>query len=223
MLQHVAIIMDGNGRWAKAHHVPKLEGHRKGADAARRAMEACGKHKIPYLTIYAFSAENWDRPADEVRDLMTLLKHYLKDEVPNLNKNNIRLTVIGDIQRLEPEIQERIAQAEAATAANTGLKLNIALSYGGRQEIVGAAAGLAAKGEAITVESLAGALYTVGQPEPDLLIRTGGEQRISNFLLWQMAYTELYFTPVLWPDFTETDFDKAVEEFKSRERRFGRR
>lgn len=223
MLKHVAIIMDGNGRWAKARHVPKLEGHRKGAEAARRAMEACGKHKIPYLTIYAFSAENWDRPADEVRDLMTLLKHFLKDEVPNLNKNNIALKVIGDIARLEPEIRERITQAEAATAANTGLKLNIALSYGGRQEIAGAAAALAAKGEAITAESLNGALYTAGQPEPDLLIRTGGEQRISNFLLWQMAYTELYFTPVLWPDFGEADFDKAVEEFFSRERRFGRR
>lgn len=223
MLKHVAIIMDGNGRWAKARGVPKLEGHRKGTEAARRAMEACGKHKIPYLTLYAFSAENWDRPADEVKDLMGLLKYYLKDEVPNLNKNNIRLKVIGDIARMDAEIRERITAAEESTSGNDGLNLNIALSYGGRQEIAAAAARLAAQNEAITPETLAGALYTSGQPDPDLLIRTGGEERISNFLLWQMAYTELYFTDILWPDFGAADFDKAVEEFSGRERRFGRR
>lgn len=230
MIQHVAIIMDGNGRWAKAHNVPRLEGHRKGAEAARRAMEVAIEQKIPYLTIYAFSSENWDRPADEVNDLMSLLKNYLKQEVPQLNKNNIRLRVIGDRERLDAEIQKRIIDAESSTAKNTALNLNIALSYGGRQEIAAAARKLAesvASGKvspaSVDASSLTGELYTAGMPDPDLLIRTGGEYRISNFLLWQMAYCELYFTPVLWPDFGKDEFNAALEEFNRRERRFGRR
>lgn len=230
MIQHVAIIMDGNGRWAKAKGVPRLEGHRKGAEAARRAMEAAITNKIPYLTIYAFSSENWNRPADEVKDLMSLLKNYLKQEVPQLNKNNIRLRVIGDRERLDNDIQKYIVEAEASTAGNTALNLNIALSYGGRQEIAAAARKLAESAIAGRVQPdeiddkvLGEALYTAGQPEPDLLIRTGGEHRISNFLLWQMAYTELYFSPVLWPDFGQDEFNAALEEFNRRERRFGSR
>jgi len=217
-MQHVAIIMDGNGRWAEAKHLPRLEGHRKGAEAARRAMEACGKHNIPYLTIYAFSSENWQRPEDEVRDLMGLLKHYLKNEVKQLNENNIRLRVIGDRTRFDKDMITQIEQAEAKTAGNTNLNLQIALSYGGRQEIEMAAQEMAKKGG-----QLADYLYTTGTPDPDLLIRTGGELRISNFLLWQMAYTELYFTETLWPDFDAAVFDQAIEEFTRRVRRFGRR
>ena len=217
-MQHVAIIMDGNGRWAEARHLPRLEGHRKGADATRRASEACGKHKIPYLTLYAFSAENWQRPEDEVRDLMGLLRHYLKSEIKQLNENNIRLRVIGDRTQFDKEMILQIEQAEAITAANTGLNLQIALSYGGRQEIEMAARKMAENGG-----KLGDYLYTAGMPDPDLLIRTGGELRISNFLLWQMAYTELYFTETLWPDFDAAVFDKAIEEFTRRVRRFGRR
>lgn len=217
-MQHVAIIMDGNGRWAEARHLPRLEGHRKGAEATRRAMEACGDHKIPYLTLYAFSTENWDRPEDEVRDLMGLLRHYLKNEIKQLNENNIRLRVIGDRSRFDKDLIAQIEQAEAKTAKNTKLNLNIALSYGSRQELEMAAKKLAEKGG-----ELGDYLYTAGIPDPDLLIRTGGELRISNFLLWQMAYTELYFTPTLWPDFDTAEFSKAVEEFHRRVRRFGRR
>ena len=169
-MQHVAIIMDGNGRWAEARHLPRLEGHRKGADATRRASEACGKHKIPYLTLYAFSAENWQRPEDEVRDLMGLLRHYLKSEIKQLNENNIRLRVIGDRTQFDKEMILQIEQAEAKTAANTGLNLQIALSYGGRQEIEMAARKMAENGG-----KLGDYLYTAGMPDPDLLIRTGGD------------------------------------------------
>ena len=217
-MKHVAIIMDGNGRWAEAKHVPRLEGHRKGAEATRKATKACMQHKIPYLTIYAFSAENWQRPEDEVRDLMGLLRHYLKNEIKELNDNNIRLKVIGDRSRFDKDLVELIEGAEKKTAENTALNLQIALSYGGRQELEMAARKLAEKGG-----ELGDYLYTVGIPDPDLLIRTGGELRISNFLLWQMAYTELYFTETLWPDFDAAVFDKAIEEFKRRVRRFGRR
>lgn len=217
-MQHVAIIMDGNGRWAEAKKLPRIEGHRRGAEAARRAMEACGEHKIPYLTIYAFSSENWDRPEEEVHDLMGLLKYYLKNEVKILNENNIRLRVIGDRTRFDVEMVKYISDAEEKTAANTGLNVQIALSYGGRQEIAMAAARAAQEGGA-----LENYLYTTGVPDPDLLIRTGGELRISNFLLWQMAYTELYFTDTLWPDFNASHFNRAIEEFYHRVRRFGRR
>lgn len=217
-MQHIAIIMDGNGRWAEARKLPRIEGHRKGAEAARRAMEACGEHKIPYLTIYAFSSENWGRPEDEVRDLMGLLKYYLKNEVKILNENNIRLRVIGDRSRFDADMVKHIEDAESKTASNDGLNVQIALSYGGRQEIETAAARVAKEGG-----TLADYLYTTGLPDPDLLIRTGGEIRISNFLLWQMAYTELYFTEVLWPDFDASHFTLAIEEFHRRVRRFGRR
>ena len=217
-MQHVAIIMDGNGRWAEAKRMPRLEGHRKGAEATRKATRACMEHKIPYLTLYAFSAENWQRPEDEVRDLMGLLRYYLKNEIKELNENNIRLLVIGDRSRFDRDLIEQIEQAEAKTAQNTALNLQIALSYGSRQELEMAAKKVVEKGG-----QLADHLYTAGMPDPDLLIRTGGELRISNFLLWQMAYTELYFTETLWPDFDAAVFGKAIEEFKSRVRRFGRR
>lgn len=217
-MQHIAIIMDGNGRWAERKNLPRVEGHRRGAEAARRAMEACGKAGIPHLTLYAFSTENWGRPEDEVRDLMGLLKYYLKNEVKLLNENNIRLRVIGDRSRFDAELVAQIDAAEKATAQNNGLNAYIALNYGARQEIERAAKLLAEKGGA-----LADHLYTAGVPDPDLLIRTGGDQRISNFLLWQMAYTELYFCDVLWPDFDAATFNQALEEFQHRVRRFGRR
>jgi undecaprenyl diphosphate synthase len=217
-MKHVAIIMDGNGRWAEAKRVPRLEGHRRGAEATRKATRSCIEHKIPYLTIYAFSAENWQRPEEEVRDLMGLLRHYLKNEIKELHENNIRLRVIGDRSKFDKDLNLQIEQAEAKTIANTGLNLQIALSYGGRQELEMAARKMAENGG-----KLEDYLYTAGMPDPDLLIRTGGELRISNFLLWQMAYTELYFTETLWPDFDAAVFDKAIEEFTRRVRRFGRR
>lgn len=226
--QHVAIIMDGNGRWARNRRLPRTAGHQKGAEALRRTLNACREAGIKYLTIYAFSSENWKRPAEEVGDLMQLLKHYLEKELPSLKKNNVCLRFIGDFSRLERDIQMRIQDAMQETAANTSFTLTVALSYGGRQEIVRAVRKIAADVKAGTLQAkdigedtLAQALDTSGLPEPDLLIRTGGEQRISNFLLWQSAYTEFYFTDALWPDFDLPHFEAALEDFAKRERRYG--
>ncbi len=225
---HVAIIMDGNRRWARARGRPPVFGHRKGAEAVRRAVEACGNLGIRYLTLFAFSSENWQRPATEVNELMGLLRFYLRKEIETLHKNEIRLRVIGDRTRLDRDILELIDNAERLTGVHRNLELIVALNYGARDEIVRAAQRLAAaalKGEvspeAIDHRLFAAALDTTGLPDPDLLIRTSGEQRISNFLLWQLAYTELVFLDVHWPDFAEEHLRKAVDEYGRRERRFG--
>lgn len=224
----IAIIMDGNGRWAKARNLPRTSGHRAGIEAVRNTLEACKKFQIKHLTLYAFSSENWKRPIGEVDDLMGLLRFYLGKESSTLHKNNIRVTILGDRSRLNNDIQQAISRCEELTKHNSSLHLSIALSYGSRQEIVHAAQAitkevLAGKylPDAITEELFASHLYTQDTPEPDLLIRTGGEQRLSNFLLWQSAYTELFFTPVLWPDFTEAHLQEAIQSFEQRERRYG--
>jgi len=225
---HVAIIMDGNGRWAKSRGLPRAAGHRRGADAVRRAVEAAGELGIPYLTLFGFSSENWKRPADEVDDLMTLLRHYLRGEVAELHRNNVRVRVIGDRERLAPDIVTLIDNTETLTAENTGLRLAVALSYGGRAEIVGAARRIAEAAVAgrldpggIDEVGFARYLLTAGMPDPDLVIRTSGEQRLSNFLLWQTAYSEFVFIDTLWPDFTKSDLERALSEFRGRERRYG--
>jgi undecaprenyl diphosphate synthase len=225
---HVAIIMDGNGRWAKSRGLPRVEGHRRGVEAARKVVQAAPDLGISYLTLFGFSSENWQRPPSEVRDLMGLLRLYLRNEVTNLHKNGARLRVIGDRSRLSDDIRALIDDAEALTRANIRLQLIIALSYGARAEIVGAARKLA---EAVKDGRLEPAdideaavdreLLTAGIPDPDLLIRTSGELRLSNFLLWQCAYTELVFTDRLWPDFDRADLEQAIEEFHRRERRYG--
>ena len=225
---HVAIIMDGNRRWARARGRPPVFGHRRGADAVRRAVEACGNLGIRYLTLFAFSSENWQRPEVEVNELMGLLRFYLRKEIETLHKNEIRLRVIGDRTRLDRDILELIDNAERLTGVHRNLELIIAHTYGARDEIVRATQRLAAaalKGE-VTPEAIdhrlfAAALDTTGVPDPDLLIRTSGEQRISNFLLWQLAYTELVFLDVHWPDFAEEHLRKAVDEYGRRERRYG--
>lgn len=226
--RHIAIIMDGNGRWARGKNLPRIAGHKKGAQAIREAMEACRTHGVHYLTLYAFSSENWKRPAKEIGSLMELLRLYLGRELDRLHTEGVALRVIGDRSRLEADIQDKINYAEALTATNNSLVLTIALSYGSRQELVHAAKALCQKVadgqvslESIDEESFAQCLYTAGVPEPDLLIRTGGEQRLSNFLLWQAAYTELFFTEVLWPDFTAGHMTQAISEFSKRERRYG--
>lgn len=225
---HVAIIMDGNGRWAKARGLPRTAGHKRGAEAVRRTVECAREMGISYLTLYAFSSENWKRPVGEVTDLMGLLRLYLRNEVKILHKNGIRLKVIGDRSRLGPDIVALIEESEAKTAANAALTLTLALSYGGRQEIVAAArrlAGEVAAGrlapEAIDEEALSRNLFTAGMPDPDLVIRTSGEKRISNFLLWQSAYAEFVFLDVLWPDFGREDLETAISDFHRRERRYG--
>ncbi|MBI2239572.1 MAG: isoprenyl transferase [Magnetospirillum gryphiswaldense] len=225
---HVAIIMDGNGRWAKARGLPRTAGHKRGAEAVRRTVEAAREMGVSYLTLYAFSSENWKRPAGEVTDLMGLLRLYLRNEVSNLHKNGIRLRVIGDRTRLSADINALIDESEAKTAANTALTLVLALSYGGRQEIVCAARRLAEQVAAgkltpadIDEAAFGANLFTADIPDPDLLIRTSGEQRISNFLLWQAAYAEFVFTDVLWPDFGREHLEEAVRAFHGRERRYG--
>jgi len=227
---HVAIIMDGNGRWAAARHLPRIAGHREGARAVRRTIEAAIRQGVSWLTIYAFSSENWRRPVGEVFDLTGLLRHYLRTEIAELGSNGVRLRFIGDRTRFDADIQRDLATAEQTTAANTRLNLIVALSYGARAEIVAAARAMA---EAVRAGELppdttddavfAGFLSTAGIPDPDLLIRTSGEQRLSNFLLWQAAYAELVFLDVLWPDFNETHFAAALAEYARRERRFGAR
>lgn len=225
---HVAIIMDGNGRWAKARGLPRTAGHKRGAEAVRRTVECAREMGVSYLTLYAFSSENWKRPQGEVTDLMGLLRLYLRNEVRTLHKNGIRLKVIGDRSRLGDDIVSLIEESEAKTAGNAAMTLVLALSYGGRQEIVEAArrlAGEVADGrmrpDDIDEAALAGRLFTAGIPDPDLVIRTSGEQRISNFLLWQCAYAELVFLDVLWPDFGRDDLICAIRDFHGRERRFG--
>ena len=225
---HVAIIMDGNGRWAQARGLPRIAGHRRGAQSVRTAVECSVKFGVRYLTLYSFSSENWKRPVREVEDLMDLLRRYLLSEIADLHKNGVRLRVIGDRDELSPDIVKLIEEGEASTAGNDKLDLIVALSYGGRSEIVSAIRKIAKKVEAGQLQSdeidesvLEAHLETADIPDPDLLIRTSGEQRISNFLLWQIAYSELVFLETLWPDFLEKDFLKAINEYQRRERRFG--
>jgi undecaprenyl diphosphate synthase len=225
---HLAVIMDGNGRWAKSRGLPRIEGHRRGADAVRTAITCCIKYGVRYLTLYSFSSENWKRPVQEVADLMGLLRRYLQSEIAELHKNGVRLRVIGERELLSKDIIKLIEDAEAMTSGNRNLDLIVALSYGGRAEIVNAARRVAedvAAGrmtlDAIDEDAVAARLETVGIPDPDILVRTSGEQRISNFLLWQMAYTEFVFLDTLWPDFSEKDFVEVISEFQRRERRFG--
>ncbi len=225
---HIAVIMDGNGRWAESRGLPRIAGHKRGAEAVRRTLKAAARMGVSYLTLFGFSSENWNRPEGEVGDLMGLLRLYLQSEIDALNDNGVRLRVIGDRSRFDPDIIKLIDRAESETAENRGITLVLALSYGGRQEIVRAARHLARQAAAGTVDpdaiddtTFAGCLETVGIPDPDLLIRTSGELRISNFLLWQLAYTELVFTDVQWPDFCETELAAAIDTFNRRERRYG--
>jgi len=226
--RHVAIIMDGNGRWARAHGLPRTAGHRKGAEAVRRAVRGAAELGIGYLTVFGFSAENWKRPPEEVDDLMWLLRRYLQSEIAELHKNDVRLRVIGDRSRLAPDIVQLIADAEHATRDNERIVFTLALNYGGRQEIVAASRRLAEKvaagelrPEAIDAALFANQLAAPDLPDPDLMIRTSGEKRISNFLLWQSAYSEFVFMDKLWPDFDEQDMAAAVAEYQRRERRYG--
>jgi undecaprenyl diphosphate synthase len=225
---HVAIIMDGNGRWAKQRHLPRVEGHRNGVESVRAIVRAAGEAGIKYLTLYAFSAENWNRPKDEVDTLMKYLARFLKGEIGELNRSNVRLEAIGQIYRLPEFVQEQLRKTREALAKNNGLTLILALSYGGRQEIVEGVRTIAAKvknGELdpaeITEQTLAQNLYTRNWPDPDLLIRTSGELRVSNFLLWQISYAEFVVTPTLWPDFRKAELFAALEEYTRRHRRFG--
>lgn len=228
MPQHVAIILDGNGRWAKSKGMPRNYGHVQGAKTVEVICEEAYRMGIQYLTVYAFSTENWNRPKDEVDALMKLLRNYMKTCLTTAKKNRMCVRVIGDKTRLDEDIRTRIAELEESTKDNDGLHFQIALNYGGRDEIVRAVKKItekAAKGELspedVTEDYLSGMLDTHGLPEPDLLIRTCNEQRISNFLLWQLAYTEFYFTPVTWPDFTKEELIKAVEAYNHRDRRYG--
>jgi undecaprenyl diphosphate synthase len=225
---HVAIIMDGNGRWAKARGLPRVAGHRRGADAVRRVVRGAGELGIPILTLFAFSTENWTRPADEVNDLMGLLRHYLRNELEELRKNGARLRVIGNREGLASDIVRDISDAENMTRMNSRLDVNICINYGARAEILRATRSLArqvAAGELsadrIDEDCFENELLTAGVPDPDLLIRTSGEQRISNFMLWQCAYAELVFVDTLWPDFGKEHLEQAIAEFRRRERRYG--
>ncbi len=229
MLQHIAIIMDGNGRWAKARHLPRAMGHKKGGEAAKNAIKYCIKNNIAYLTLYTFSSENWQRPKEEVDDLMNLFRLYMDSELDQMHENGIRLRFLGDRTPLSSDIIEKINHAEQLTVHNTRLNLNIALSYGSRQEITNAVKNIARQVEEgqilpedVDENIVTKNLYTHDIPDPDMLIRTGGEHRISNYLLWQCAYTEFYFTDILWPEFNDQTFDAAIADFYNRERRFGR-
>jgi undecaprenyl diphosphate synthase len=220
--RHVAIIMDGNGRWAKARHLPRIAGHRRGAEAVRATVRACAERGIQFLTLFAFSSENWRRPAEEVALLMQLFKRALANEVAKLHENGVRLKVVGDTARFDPTIRKLIDKGERLTKDNTGLTLTIAANYGGRWDILQAMERLVQDGKPVSEENLAPYLSMSYAPEPDLFIRTGGEQRVSNFLLWQIAYTELFFTEALWPDFGGAVLDEAIASYRRRERRFGR-
>lgn len=227
---HVAIIMDGNGRWAASRGLPRIAGHREGARAVRRCIEAAIGQGVRWLTLYAFSSENWRRPVAEIMDLTGLLRHYLRTEIAELRANGVRLRVIGDRDRFDPDIRTELLGAERTTAANARLNLTIALSYGGRNEIVAAARVLAEAARSGRLDpagldeaAFARALFTADMPDPDLLIRTSGEQRLSNFLLWQSAYAELVFLDVFWPDFGQAHFAAALAEYARRDRRFGAR
>jgi undecaprenyl diphosphate synthase len=226
--RHVAVIMDGNGRWARQRNLPRVEGHRMGAESVRAVIRTAGELGIKYLTLYAFSVENWNRPKDEVDALMKYLAHYMKTEFAELNRSNVRLEVIGQIHRLPEFVQKQLKKTQEALSRNNGLTLIMALSYGGRTEIVDAVRNIAGKvknGELdpaeITEQVVADHLYTRKWPDPDVLIRTSGEMRVSNFLLWQISYAELIVTPTLWPDFRKPQFYAALEEYNCRHRRFG--
>jgi undecaprenyl diphosphate synthase len=227
--QHIAIIMDGNGRWAERHAMGRILGHKKGADSVRMAVRTCRRIGIRYLTLYAFSMENWLRPKDEVSALLNLLKEYLENEIQEMMDQGIRLVAIGNLDSLGESILSKINEVSARTSRNQGMTVILALSYGGRDEIASAARRMVSDAlagkitpEEVTKELCTDYLYTAGIPDPDLLIRTGGEYRISNFLLWQMAYTEFYFTEILWPDFRDRHLLKAVDDYQKRERRFGK-
>lgn len=227
---HIAVIMDGNGRWAKARGLPRTAGHQKGAEAVKTIIEACGNLGVQYLTLYTFSSENWERPKDEVNDLMNLLRYYIAREINDFHQQGARLRMIGDRSRLSGDILKQIDEAEKLTEKNTRVNVTVALSYGGRQEIIEACRKIAGKVSAgemsigsIDESVFNSALYCPELPDPDLLIRTGGDTRVSNFLLWQLAYAELYFTPTLWPDFDRNELEKAIEDFTQRERRYGKR
>ncbi|NUM46790.1 MAG: isoprenyl transferase [Anaerolineales bacterium] len=221
---HVAIIMDGNGRWALSRGLPRIAGHRAGTDNLRRVMEGCGELGIKYLTLYAFSTENWGRPEEEVRGLMGILEDVIDSELAELNREGVQLRHIGILERLDPILREKVIHAVELTKNNNKLILNIAFNYGGRDEIVHAIRNIIEDQIApndVTDELVSRYLFTSGVPDPDLVIRTSGELRISNFLIWQAAYAEWYFTPVYWPDFDKTELRKAVEEYSRRERRYG--
>lgn len=224
--QHIAIIMDGNGRWAKQRHLPRTVGHAKGAAVVRDLVKFCADMGVPYLTLYAFSTENWQRPTDEVSTLMGLFIQYLEKEMANMRTEGVRLKVLGDISRFPPELQQRIRDAEADTLQQPKITLNVAANYGGRWDIVQAVqawqqAHPGADASQLTEHNFGQYLSTAGMPDVDLMIRTGGESRISNFLLWQAAYAELYFTPTLWPDFNTSELDTALQWFAGRDRRYG--
>ena len=222
--RHLAVIMDGNGRWAAQRHLPRVEGHRAGIESVREIVEGSARLGIRVLTLYAFSVENWKRPASEVSTLMMLLKRYLRLELNTLLRNNIRFRVIGRAEDLAPDVRSELALAEEKTAANTGMLFNIALNYGGRAEIVEAVKKLIDAGvpaDELDEQRFAGFLYTAGQPDPDLLIRTSGEMRVSNFLLWQIAYAEIWVTETLWPDFRKRHLLEAILAYQKRERRYG--
>jgi len=226
--EHVAVIMDGNGRWAERRHLPRLAGHRAGVKAAREIIETCARLKLPMLTLYAFSLENWRRPQAEIDFLMRLLREYLKKELPAIHKNNIRLLVIGRSAQLPEAVHRDIERAMQYTAANTGMKLVVALNYGGRAELVDAFNDILDRvrrdglsGFRADERTISDHLYTAGLPDPDLLVRTSGEMRVSNFLLWQIAYAEIYVTETLWPDFTRLRLLEALLDYQKRERRYG--
>ncbi len=226
--RHIAIIMDGNGRWAAARGLPRRDGHRAGAESVEEVLRSCGDLGVKYLTLYAFSSENWKRPEAEVTALMGLLAHFLKEKTPTLMKNNIRLRVIGHIERLPERNQRQLRESMAKTANNDGLTLIVALSYGSRQEIVDAARALMEKAKAgeidpaaLDVETFGKHLYTADFPDPDLLVRTSGECRVSNFLLWQISYAEIVITEVFWPDFRRPHLEAAIGEYQRRNRRYG--
>jgi undecaprenyl diphosphate synthase len=227
--KHIAIIMDGNGRWAKNHGLPRTEGHRKGIDSLRHVIETCIKHQIPMLTVFGFSTENWQRPSGEVSFLMETFEEVLNTHFDELNQNGVRLRILGDKSRLKPDLIKQIEECEEQSRNNERLTLNVAWNYGGRNEIVEAAKKFAHKvitGEiqidSLNEDSFRQFLYIKDMPDADLLIRTGGDFRVSNFLLWQLAYAEIYITPVCWPEFNESELNKALLEYQSRERRFGK-
>ncbi|MCK9919445.1 isoprenyl transferase [Microbacteriaceae bacterium K1510] len=226
--RHVAIIMDGNGRWAAARGLPRVEGHRRGVEALRRTIRAAGEIGIQIVTIFSFSAENWSRPASEVGELMGLLRRFIRNDLAELHKSNVRVRIIGEREGLEPDIDRLLTEAEELTRNNTGLVLVVAFNYGARQEITRATRRIAEqvaagrmKPEEVTMEALGAFLDAPDLPDPDLIIRTSGEQRLSNFLLWQSAYSELVFVPTNWPDFDRATLEAAISEYRQRERRFG--
>ena len=220
---HIAIIMDGNGRWAKQKGFSRIEGHKKGVDTVKKIISYCSKIKIKYLTLFTFSEENWNRPKKEIIGLMSLLVKSLKDEEDSLQKNNIKLSVIGDLKKIDPYTRKKIANATSLTKKNNGLILNLAISYGGRQEIISAINEiLKNKKSKITMDEFSKYLFTKDIPNPDLLIRTGKENRISNFLLWQIPYTEIFFSKSYWPDFKEKELAEILLDFGKRERRYGK-